>query len=244
MVQEFPQILGVFSLRKEEEIGAGGTKKTHDNITYWYVRILTPEDFEVQPLNQYHVPSGIKSVIKKNSFLPQYTPEPAYYRMNTVPALESLARKVRKGQQAFENGELDEAERQFLKALMIDELNVAANMGLGKVYAEQQEFDKLKKVIDTLLSIDEVFVVEQRKRFNEFGISLRKNGMYDESIRYYNKALEFTNRDENLYFNLARVHYERGDQDGAIKSLKSALDLNPSFVEAQKFLKHCERLTA
>lgn len=244
MVQEFPQILGVFSLQKEENIGAGGTKQTHDNITYWYVRILSPDDFEVQPLNQYHVPSGIKSVVKKDKFLPEYTPEPAYYRMNTVPALESLARKIKKGQDAFANGELDEAEKQFVKALMIDEKNVDANMGLGQVYAEKHEFDKLKKVIDTLMSIDEVFVEEQRQRFNEFGISLRKNGMYDESIRYYNKALEFTTRDENLYFNLARVHYERGDQDGAIKSLQSALDLNPSFVEAQKFLRHCERLTA
>ncbi len=244
MAQKFPQILGVFSLRKEEAIGTGGTKQAHANITYWYVRILSPEDFEVQPLNQYHVPSGIKSMVKKNKFLPVYTPEPAYYRMNTVPALESLARKIKKGQEYFEKGDLDEAEQQFIKALMIDELNVEANMGLGKVYAEKKEFDKLKKVVDTLLSIDEVFVMEQRKRFNEFGISLRKNGMYDESLRYYNKALEFTTRDENLYFNLARVHYERGDQDGCIKSLKTALELNPSFVEAQKFLRHCERLTA
>jgi len=243
-VQEFPQILGVFSMQKEANIGTGGTKQTRDNVTYWYVRILSPNDFEVQPLNQYHVPSGIKSMVKKSQFLTTYTPEPAYYRMNTVPALESLSRKIRKGENAFTEGNLNEAEQQFIKALMIDDHNVDANMGLGKVYAEKKEFEKLKHVLETLLSIDEVFVVEQRKRFNEFGISLRKNGFYDESLRYYNKALEFTDKDENLYFNLARVHYERGDRDGCIKSLKSALALNPSFVEAQKFLTHCERLSA
>lgn len=243
-MQQFPQILGVFSMLKEGDIGTGGTKRNRENITYWYVRILSPDDFEVQPLNQYHVPSGIKNSVKKSQFLTTYTPEPAYYRMNTVPALESLARKIRQGNEAFANGDLNEAERQFIKALMIDDRNVDANMGLGKVYAEKNEFEKLKKVLETLLSIDEVFVEEQRKRFNEFGISLRKNGYYDESLRYYNKALEFTKKDENLYFNLARVHYERGDRDGCMKSLKNALDLNPSFVEAQKFLSHCERLSA
>lgn len=243
-MQEFPQVLGVFSLHKEGAIGAGSTKTSHDNITYWYVRILSVDDFEVQPLNKYHVPSGIKNIIKRSEFLPLYTPEPAYYRMNTVPALESLARKVKKGQQFFEEGNLNEAEQQFIKALMIDERNVDANMGLGKVYSEKKEFDKLKRVVDTLLSIDEVFVEQQRVRFNEFGINLRKNGHYEESIRYYNKALEFTDKDEHLHFNLARVHYERGDRDGCIKALKSALELNPSFVEAQKFLTHCERLSA
>ncbi len=43
-------------------------------------------------------------------FLKQYTPEPNYYRIHTVPALDTLARKIEEGEKAFEEGKMDEAE--------------------------------------------------------------------------------------------------------------------------------------
>jgi len=240
-VKDYPQILGVYSLSQEAEIGTGGTQGKHHNVTYWYARQLSPAEFEVQPLNAHHVPSGVRSVLGEINFLRQYTPEPHYYRIHTVPALKTLSRKVKMGNEAFASGDLDEAERQFLKALMIDEKHVDANYGLGEVYSEQKDFDKLKKVLDTLLGLDEAFTYEHRQKFNQFGISLRKNGHYDESIRYYNKSLEIVEDDENVYFNLARVYYEKGMSDQCVRSLEQALSLNPEFVEAQKFLKYCQK---
>ena len=145
------------------------------------------------------------------------------------------------GQDAFAEGDLDEAERQFIKAIMIDDLNVEANYGLGEVYSEKKDFEKLKKVLDTLLGIDEAFTYEFRQKFNEFGISLRKNGHYDESIRYYQKSLEIVNTDENVYFNLARVYYEKGLNEQTVSNLERALKINPNFTEAQKFLNYCKK---
>ena len=240
-MSDYPEVLGVYSLRIEAEIGTGGTSERHDNVTYWYARQLSDEDFEIQPLNAHHVPSGVRSVLKDMDFLRQYTPEPAFYRKHTVPALETLNRKIQMGQEAFKDGDLDEAERQFIKALMIDDLNIEANYGLGEVYSEQKEFDKLKKVLDTLLGLDAAFTYEFRQKFNEFGISLRKNGHYDESIRYYEKSLEIVSTDENVYFNLARVYYEKGLNDQTMANLERALKINPDFVEAQKFLNYCKK---
>jgi tetratricopeptide (TPR) repeat protein len=240
-VSDFPQILGVYSLELDADIGSGGTQGKHRNLTYWYARQLSPSEFEVQPLNVHHVPSGVRSVLAEMDFLKQYTPEPSYYRIHTVPALDTLSRKLKMGDDAFNAGDLDEAERQFIKALMIDDKNVDANYGLGEVYSEQKDFDKLKKVLDTLLGISEAFTYEHRQKFNQFGISLRKNGHYDESIRYYNKSLEIVEDDENVYFNLARVYYEKGLNDKCVSSLEQALNLNPEFVEAQKFLKYCRK---
>ncbi len=240
-MSEYPEILGVYSLRLDAEIGTGGTSGKHDNVTYWYARQLSEEDFEIQPLNAHHVPSGVRSVLKDMDFLRQYTPEPNFYRRHTVPALETLKRKIRMGQDAFSGGDLDEAERQFIKALMIDDLNVEANYGLGEVYSEKKDFEKLKKVLDTLLGLDEAFTYQFRQKFNQFGISLRKNGHYDESIRYYEKSLEIVNTDENVYFNLARVYFEKGHSDKTVSNLERALSINPEFVEAQKFLNYCRK---
>ncbi|WP_348771082.1 tetratricopeptide repeat protein [Pseudodesulfovibrio sp. zrk46] len=174
-------------------------------------------------------------------FLKQYTPEPSYYRVHTVPALETLARKIDEGEKAFEQGKMEEAESQFIKALMIDEKNIDANYGLGEVYSETKEFNKLKKVLNTLLGLSEAFTYEYRQKFNSFGISLRKNGHYDESIRYYEKSLEIVRDDENVYFNMARVYFEKGLNKECIESLQEALNINPEFMEAQKFLRYCKK---
>ena len=223
------------------EIGLGDSMTKRETLSYWYVRQLAQDTIEVQPLNIYHVPSGVKQEIPIKEFLKHYNPEPQYYKSNTVPALQSLAEKIAKGQELFAKGELDEAEKQFLKSLMIDDQSVKANYGLGQVYTEKKEFDKLKKVLNTLLNLDLAFAQENREQFNSFGITLRKNKCFDESIRFYSRALELNAMDEHVYFNMARAHYEKGAVDECMNNLNIALAVNPDFVEARKFLDYCQR---
>jgi tetratricopeptide (TPR) repeat protein len=234
----YPEILGVYSLQQETTVGVGGTQSFKHQVTYWYVRRLSEDVYEVQPLNAHHVPSGIRREHPELDFLRMYVPEPDYYRTHTVPALNSLNRKLKEGETLLDIGRLDDAERMFIKALMIDDLNVPANYGLGEVYSEKKDFRRLKRVIDTLLGLDQVFCKEQKSRFNRFGISLRKNGHYEESLRFYERALQVA-EDDHLHFNVARVHYEKGAVDKCISHLQRALELNPDFSEAEKFLRYC-----
>lgn len=237
----YPQIMGVYSLLKEAALGTGGTQGQYEQITYWYVRRLSDNDYDVQPLNAYHVPSGICTTLSQSDFTTQYVPEPSYYEIHTQPALRSLEAKITKGEEEFAKGNLDEAERAFLKALMIDDQNVPANLGVGAVYTEKREFDKLRKVLKILLNKDETFAVEQRQRFNTLGMSLRKQGLHDEALTYYLKALENSQDDENLHFNVARVYFEKGDQAKTLKHLGKCLAINPNLEVAQKFMRHCEK---
>ncbi|XPV74737.1 MAG: tetratricopeptide repeat protein [Desulfovibrio sp.] len=237
----FPQILGVFSLNKNEDIGAGQTRSKADQITYWYARRMSGEDFEIQPLNAHNVPSGLRTILNKEEFLRQYRPEPLYYKTHTVPALETLARKVRAGEQSFSVGDLDVAEREFIKALMIDNMSIEANYGLGEVYSEKQDFMKLKQVLNTLLVIEGSFEFKHRARFNKFGMSLRKNGHHEASIEYYQKAIEVNGDDEHVYFNLARVYLDLKDLANCTQILEKALKINPSFDEAIRFLDWCKK---
>lgn len=231
------EVMGVYShsTKYEYKVGERGSRYRHG--TFWFVRKRNEEIFEVRPLNANHLPSGLTKLVTSEDFLKFYTPELSYYQDNTLPCLESLQKKVRLGRRYFNLGQMEKAEMEFCDAVLMQDDSVDGNMGLSEVYAEQEEFSKLRTVLDKLLNIDEVFREEQRHRFNEFGINLRKKELYDDAIRFYAKALEVNDRDENLHFNIARAYHARGKFDDCRRHLKRAQEINPDMAEARSFLR-------
>lgn len=229
--------MGVYShsTQYEYKVGERGSRYRHG--TFWFVRKRNEDMYEVRPLNANHVPSGYTKLVDKDDFLQYYTPELQYFQDNTLPCLETLQKKVRLGRRYFNLGQLDKAEHEFCEAVLMQDDCVDGNMGLSDVYSEQKEFTKLRIVLDKLLNIDEVFREEQRHRFNEFGINLRKKEMFDDAIRFYSKALEVNESDENLHFNIARAFYEKQRFNESRQHLERALELNPKMVEATSFLR-------
>lgn len=126
-------ILGIYSKKKHLASGFGGSRRFADQMTYWFVRRVDDDNYEVQPLNQNHVPSGVTSTISKGTFMSEYVPEIDYYERRTVPALESLRRKLDRGEELLQQDQLDAAESEFAKALYIDEENTQANLRLGDI---------------------------------------------------------------------------------------------------------------
>lgn len=236
----FPNILGVYSSETEAKAGTGTTSHKGTQTIYWYVLQVSETEFETQPLNSNHVPSGIVDKIGLEEFT-NLKPETHYYKNITLPALESLKKKILRGEKNFDKGQLDAAERQFLEALKIDELSVGANFGLGMVYTEQKEYVKIRSVLNVLLDLDGTFKDEYRSRFNALGISLRKNGMMEDAINYYKRALEFNENDDHLYFNLARTYFDSGDMDNCRTHLEKCLKINPDLEAAQKFMRYLEK---
>jgi tetratricopeptide (TPR) repeat protein len=229
--------MGVYShsTKYEYKVGERGSRYRHG--TFWFVRKRNEDMFEVRPLNANHLPSGFSKLISSEDFLKFYTPELSYYQENMLPCLETLQKKVRLGRRYFNMGQMDRAEMEFCEAVLLQDDSVDGNMGLSEVYAEQEEFSKLRIVLDKLLNIDEVFREEQRHRFNEFGINLRKKELYDDAIRFYVKALEVNECDENLHFNIARAYHSKKKFDECRKHLKRAQEINPDMPEAKSFMK-------
>ena len=240
-MQEYPTILGVYSFAREEMIGTGTTAAKKSIVTYWYARQLNTIDVEVQPLNGYHVPSGVRKIINVDEFVRQYIPEPKFYETHTVPAMKTLREKLDQGSNAFSIGDLDAAEKAFIKALMIDDVNIEGNYGIGEVYSEKKEYIKLNHVLKTLLGLDEAFNQVHMQKISSFGVSLRKNGHTSEAIKFFGKALEINGNDEHLHFNMARAHFDKGDFEECLKALRSAVSLKSDFEEAKKFISYCER---
>lgn len=238
------EVMGVYShsSKYEYKVGERGSRYRHG--TFWFVRRRNADTFEVRPLNANHVPSGVCKLVDKQDFLKYYTPELKYFQDNTLPCLESLQKKVRLGRRYFNLGQMDKAESEFCEAVLVQDDSVDGNMGLSEVYAEQQNFSKLRTVLDKLLNIDEVFREEQRHRFNEFGINLRKKELYDDAIRFYSKALEVNETDENLHFNIARAYHAKSMFKDSRKHLTRALEINPDMKEAKSFLRTIETESA
>jgi tetratricopeptide (TPR) repeat protein len=103
--------------------------------------------------------------------------------------------------------------------------------------------EKAKQVFRKLSTIEAVLEPRNKFIFNEFGIQLRKMGMFEEAVRHYHRALLVEKYDENLWFNLGRALFEGGQAQSACKALGKALSLNPEFEEARAFLALVEKLS-
>ena len=155
-------VLGIYTKKGDAHSGSGSTQRVDEQTTYWYVVQVDDDAFEVQPLNDKNIPSGVVASVAKKDFLQLYHPEPGYYEQKTLPFLKSLQEKLERGEEAFREGLLDEAEALFSKAILLDDKNVKANMGLGCVYSSKGNRAKLKKILDILMNSDETFQEEQR----------------------------------------------------------------------------------
>ena len=237
MSQEM-KVLGVYSQNIKTRIGAGTTSQKSEHKTYHYVIRVGYSKYHVQPLNEQDIPSGMVTVISEKDFIAQYSPELYYYQRKTLPALKTLQTKIAKGEEAFENGKLDDAEHAFAGALILDPENPKANLGMGTVQCTKENYDKLTEIIQVLLNLDAVFLEEQRQEFNLFAIVLRKSKRYNEALTFYKKALEIYPEDENLHFNIARAYFDTEDKDNALSHIEKALEINPELESAMLFKKY------
>lgn len=169
-------------------------------------------------------------------FLKQYNPEPELYVEKVIPNLQKLEKSIALGESHRKNGENYSAEYEFNKAMNLDELNVRVNFGLGLTYLDRGEIDRASGIFKRLVKIQGSYEPEHKHLFNEFGISLRKNGMHTQALEYYLKAQKLIDEDENLSLNIARVYYEMGDLKPCMEYLRKALRLNKKLEEACVFL--------
>lgn len=230
------KIKGVFSTQQLTKVGTGTTLRKSIQKSYWYIKQLDDGTIETQPLNVNYVPSGPKQSITMDELLEKFSPEPEFYTITVMPKMRELEKTIARADRHRKNKESFSAEMEYDKAVKVDEENVRANFGLGLTYLERGAKDKAQDIFERLIKIEAAYEQEHKHLFNEFGINLRKNTMNDQALEYYSQALNLTKNDENLYYNIARVHFDRKDMLGTVEYLKKALDLNPGLEEAAKFL--------
>lgn len=229
-------IEGVFSNQEMRKVGTGTTTRKTIQKSYWYA-IEQPEgDVELQPLNTNYIPAGPKKRIGVNEFLELFSPEPEFYVSNVLPKVKEVNKTIARADRHRSNKEFFSAEMEYSNALRVDEENIRANFGLGITYLERGENNKAEDILARLVKLEGAFEAEHKHLFNDFGINLRKNGLFDQSIAYYSRALELSRHDENLYYNVARAYLEKKDPAQALDYLLKGLAINPLQETLLKFL--------
>ncbi len=230
------KIKGLFSTQTVEKVGTGTTQRKTISKMFWFCTQNDAGAVMVQALNKNMVPAGASTAVPLDDFLAKYNPEPEMYLKNVYPKMQELNSTVQRAEEQRQRGALYSAQFEYENALAVDEENVRANFGLGLTYVERGEAVKAKDILGRIVGLDAAFAPEHKHLFNEFGISLRKSRMVDQSIEYYTRALTMTETDENLHYNAARAYFDKGDLAKCREHLDRALVLNPAHGEAAKFL--------
>ncbi|MBF0481545.1 MAG: tetratricopeptide repeat protein [Desulfovibrionaceae bacterium] len=230
------RIKGVFSSQMIQKVGTGTTTRKIIQKMYWMAEERTEGAIELQPLNKNYVPTGPKRTISLDELLANFSPEPEFYVSTVYPRLRELEATIVKGEKHRSKGEIFSAELEFHTALNVDEENVRANFGLGLTYLDRGEANKANDIFERLVKLDAAFEKEHKHLFNEFGINLRKNKMYDQALDYYKRAEDLSPQDENLFYNTARAFFEKSQYRQCVEYLNKALGLNPDLPAAKQFL--------
>jgi tetratricopeptide (TPR) repeat protein len=72
--------------------------------------------------------------------------------------------------------------------------------------------------------------------YNRLGITYRRQGKLELALSLYRRALNFHPEDENLYYNIARCHWDMSQFEPAARFLAQAMKINPEFPEAKTLL--------
>ncbi len=227
---------GVYSETKVQKIGTMSTSRTQTIVDYYKCTQIDDSTVSVQILDMYGDPMPLVEKVKVDDFLKRFAFEPEKFKTRASPKDLATEKAIATAEHHVARKEYNSAEFEYNKALKLDEENVRANFGLGKLYVETGELQKASEVFGNLAKQDNVLAPENKHFFNELGIELRSLELYDQAIDFYQKAYNLAQDDENLIFNIARAHYEKGDMPKAISLLNKALELNPDMDAAKKLI--------
>ncbi|THB71596.1 MAG: hypothetical protein D6E12_00935 [Desulfovibrio sp.] len=223
---------GVFSTVKATYIGEGATRRKVMNESYYYVEEMGEGMCSVQALSDKFVPTGPVEEVEREIIESRYVPEPSVYSQKMIPAVKELTKTLAKAERLRKQGNPFTAEFEYSNALKIDETNIRATFGLGLSLLDRGESEKADTVFKQLVQLEDTFHTDNANLFNEFGINLRKNKMFDQALEYYEQAYKISPLDEHLLFNMARTSFEMEDFTRAADYTDKALDIRGDFSEA------------
>lgn len=234
--QKTKRIRGVFSSQEVRKVGTGTTTRKTVSKIFWFVEQAEDGTVFIQALNTNYIPTGLPKTITMEELLEKYSPEPEFYVQSVFPKMQQLETSLSKADESREKGETFTAEFEYENALKLDEENVRANFGIGLTYLSRGEAEKADNIFERLVNLEAAFEEQHKHLFNEFGINLRKNKMYNQAVDYYTRALELTKADENIHINVARAFLEQKNYTACVEHLIEALKLSPNHNTVIQFL--------
>jgi tetratricopeptide (TPR) repeat protein len=208
----------VFSAATPVKMGMGVNSRTHESLTFRFVEQTGEADFTSRLLSDRHLPIGEAELITLDDLVEVYLPELAYFEEQVVPAM-------------LERGTPEDALASTIDGRVFNGL-----FGLGLVYLEEGEPARAASLFNDLARSGADFEGRDQFLYNDLGIVLRKCGLFDLAIAFFLRALEYVQDDENLFYNLARAHYENNDWTRCLDYLIQSHKFNPALTVTNDLL--------
>ncbi|EGB14898.1 hypothetical protein DND132_1692 [Pseudodesulfovibrio mercurii] len=214
----------IFSTAKSRNPGKGTTLRGQGRVHYWLVRQVGEDGYAVRGVDGDFLPFGEESLISADDLINHYTAEVAVFEERMLPS----ARRHN-----YQLVGTDRAHGYRRSLLAIDEANVRGLFELGQEYIIARRMAKGRALLGELLRVKTPFPGKDQFLFNEFGISLRKLGHFEGAVVCYRRALKYTDRDDHLFYNLARAYYEQGQWWDCMNELSHCFGLDPDLPVAR-----------
>jgi tetratricopeptide (TPR) repeat protein len=174
---------------------------------------------------QVYVDEGMfeKAIATLNQILTEETGTISQTKLRT----EMANCYCRKADDSFERGLLNDAMESYNKAKEWDENHQGIYMGLGKLYCQQEDYDKASEAYKRVMDLG----VADESLYLEIASIYERMDRFDEAISYL-KSIERTNPSAQIFYYLGTLYGLKGDMENCIDYLNKTIHRSPRFVDA------------
>lgn len=145
---------------------------------------------------------------------------------------------INMGNAYIRRGVLDRAEKEFLLAREINELDARAHSGLGAVYFQKGLLDEAIKIYQFITTGKPDFAPGH----NNLGVVYMEKGLLDEAIKEFKITMRLDPYFPDAYSNLGFAYKKKGLLKEAMENLEQALTLSPEHSNARIRMDEVRRL--
>jgi len=143
---------------------------------------------------------------------------------------------VESGQKYFENGDYDNAIKQFDEVIRNNPESAPGYAWRGNTYRRKSQFDTAIKDLSEAIRLDPKYSFAYGRR----GEAYRGKGEYNTAIKDFNEAITLNPNDSWAYGSRGQAYKQLGQTEQAIQDFQKAVSLDPSIEWVKKELQAME----
>ena len=141
----------------------------------------------------------------------------------TVVTLGKIEEWLSKAEEHIDRNELKDAEQCFIEVLKLDEKNVEAYRGLGKVYLDLERYKEASAIFKFLLKLSP----QDDRALNRLAMASIGQNKYEDAAKALEKAVEINDGLAIRFFDLGRLYQELERPAAALRNFQKASDIEP-----------------
>jgi tetratricopeptide (TPR) repeat protein len=158
-------------------------------------------------------------------------PKAAKSRRNTARAprlsiAEQIEDAIDRGNTARDADQLDVAEKQYRRAISLNQNEWRAWYGLGNVYNDGGSYDQAISALLEAIRLN----IDSAEAHHSLGTSYFLKGHYSDAIYEYQTAVRLKPDYAYAYYDLAMAYMKMNDKDGAMRQYEILKRLNPGLA--------------